>query len=253
MNKLPISIMVLALALPLLWSATTLATGLKLTLGKQNIDLVNRKINFKINRKADSAQITLFNLEGVEISRNVALYKGAPAGTPLSVTWPNLLADSDGFRLKLKVMDVAGGWVEFEILRFWIAVPHEEVVFETNQAVIRQSEAHKLRSATEPLVTAIAKIGKWGEGQLYIAGHTDTVGSLADNRTLSLRRARAIADFFYRSGVTKIPIYVRGFGEEALAVKTEDNTDELRNRRADYIVSTFPPEMAGPGSWIRYR
>jgi hypothetical protein len=44
---------------------------------------------------------------------------------------------------------------------------------------------------------------------------------------------------------------VRGFGEGALAVKTPDNTPEQRNRRAQYIVSSFAPPLAGPGSWRR--
>jgi outer membrane protein OmpA-like peptidoglycan-associated protein len=253
MSRFPIKVLVPALALFFLFSSDAHATGLRLQLGKKNIDLVNRTIHFKINRQADSAEVTAYDLEGNSIAQNVALFKGAPAGAPLSVTWPDLLDNNESFRLKLKVMDTQEGWVEFEIVRFWISVPHEEVVFETNKAVIRDSEAHKLRKAVEPLVTAIRKIGKWGEGQLYIAGHTDTVGSLADNRQLSLKRARAIADFFYKNGVNKIPIYVRGFGQEALAVQTPDNTDEPRNRRADYIVSTFPPEMSGPGTWTRYR
>lgn len=253
MNRVPLVVAAFVFAVVPCLFPSAAAAGLKLQLGKQNIDLANRTIHFKINRPADSSEITVFNLQGDEIARNVVLFNGAAAGTPLSVTWPNLLDNNDSFRLLLKVSDKSGGWVAFEIVRFWISVPHDEVVFETNRAEVREGEAPKLLKATAPLVEAIKKIGKWGEGQLYIAGHTDTVGSLADNRELSLRRARAIADFFYKNGVTKIPIYVRGFGEESLAVTTPDDAAEPRNRRADYIVSTFPPEMPGPGTWTRYR
>ena len=86
---------------------------------------------------------------------------------------------------------------------------------------------------------------------LYIAGHTDTVGNASDNQRLSERRAQAIAGWFAAHGLRGLPIHVRGFGEGALAVKTPDNTPQQHNRRAQYIVSSFAPTLAGPGSWRR--
>ena len=41
------------------------------------------------------------------------------------------------------------------------------------------------------------------------------------------------------------------FGEGAPLVKTADNVDTPANRRVQYIVSTFTPHIAGPGSWQR--
>ncbi len=78
--------------------------------------------------------------------------------------------------------------------------------------------------------------------KLFIAGHTDTVGSTAENRKLSLERARAIATWFHERGLP-LPVAYAGFGEEALKVKTADNTDEPRNRRADYIVGVEEPQV----------
>jgi outer membrane protein OmpA-like peptidoglycan-associated protein len=87
----------------------------------------------------------------------------------------------------------------------------------------------------------------------YVAGYTDTVGSTADNQALSERRARAIADYFVKRGLTGMPIYARGFGEGALAVKTADDVPEAKNRRALYIVSSFMPVLHGPGQFNRVR
>ena len=61
--------------------------------------------------------------------------------------------------------------------------------------------------------------------RLYVAGHTDTVGPDAKNRKLSLDRARAIAAYFRKKGLT-IPIAFAGFGEDVLKVKTADSVDE---------------------------
>ena len=39
-----------------------------------------------------------------------------------------------------------------------------------------------------------------------------------------------------------------GFGEQVLKVKTPDDTDERRNRRADYVIAPrgAPPPFKGP-------
>jgi outer membrane protein OmpA-like peptidoglycan-associated protein len=83
--------------------------------------------------------------------------------------------------------------------------------------------------------------------QLFVAGHTDTVGPSARNRALSLDRARAIAAYFQRKGLA-LPIAYAGFGEDVLKVKTPDETDERRNRRADYVIAPrgAPPPFKGP-------
>ena len=77
---------------------------------------------------------------------------------------------------------------------------------------------------------------------LFIAGHTDTVGSASANLKLSQERARSIAGWFRKRGV-RLPISYEGFGETSLAVKTADNVDEARNRRADYVLSDGPPTL----------
>jgi len=78
--------------------------------------------------------------------------------------------------------------------------------------------------------------------KLYIAGHTDTVGTAAHNLDLSRRRAQSIAGWFRKNGL-RIPISYEGFGEFALLIATPDNTDERRNRRVDYILATEDPVL----------
>ncbi|MDJ0765370.1 MAG: OmpA family protein [Myxococcota bacterium] len=226
---------------------------LEIQIAKEDVDLENRTLYFKINRPADSAEIQIFTPEGQLIAEKIELYNGAPAGTRLAITWPKLLGNSDNFRLELKVTDVDNYWIGWQIIRFYLEIPHEDVVFETAKWDIRTTEAHKLDAALKLLVDAIRKYGKLMECRLYVAGHTDTVGSISDNRELSRKRARAIAQYFIKNGVKGIPVFVRGFGEEQLAVKTGDSVDEQRNRRAQYILSTFAPEISGPGSWQRIK
>lgn len=224
---------------------------LEIKVTKEDVDLANRTLYFTLNKPAESVEVRIFSPEGELLAEKAELLDGAAAGTRLSVNWPELTDNADNFRLELKVTDVDQFWVGWEVIRFYLEIPHEEVVFETGKWDIRPSEAPKLDAAMKLLVDAVAKYGKNMECQVYVAGHTDTVGSLADNRGLSNKRARSIADYFVAHGLKRIPIWVRGFGEEALAVQTQDSVAEERNRRALYIISTFPPETPGPGSWQR--
>jgi len=88
--------------------------------------------------------------------------------------------------------------------------------------------------------------------QLYVAGHTDTVGTSASNRKLSLARARAIATYFKSKGL-RIPIAFAGFGEDVLLVKTADETDERRNRRVDYVLGPVGGAPPFKGPYLRAR
>ena len=40
-----------------------------------------------------------------------------------------------------------------------------------------------------------------------------------------------------------------GLGEDELLVDTPDNTDEIRNRRAEYVVSVDAPPLVGGLRW----
>ena len=197
----------------------------------------------------DFAEIQIFDTEGELLTEKMQEYEGAAAGDRLSITWPEIFDDVENFRVSLKVTDTDGFWVMWEIIRFYIEIPHEEVVFESGKWDIRPSEAPKLDAALKLLIEAVQKYGKLMQVPLYVGGYTGTVGSIADNRELSRKRARSIARYFRQHGLKKIQVFVRGFGEEALAVDTGDNVPEERNRRALYILSTFPPELAGPGGW----
>jgi outer membrane protein OmpA-like peptidoglycan-associated protein len=76
--------------------------------------------------------------------------------------------------------------------------------------------------------------------EVVITGHTDTVGSAADNDRLSLGRAKAVAaklnDTFAAKGVKSDAIATVGRGERDPLVKTPDQTAEPKNRRVEITV-----------------
>ena len=254
MNKKGLS----ALLTVAIMSACTFAAAgekqLQIFIKGSDVDMEHRTINFKINKDASVAELKVTDLDGNVLSEKIETFDGAEAGKRLAITWPVIIGDARNFIIDLKVTDVNDYWVGFQIAHFYGDIPHEEVIFESGKWDIRKSEAPKLDDVIPKIIEMVGKFQRFSSKMsygLYVAGHTDTVGSTSDNRTLSMKRARSIAQYLIKHGLKrqKISIYVRGFGEESPAVKTADNVAEAKNRRADYIISNFPPPMHGPGNW----
>ncbi len=68
-------------------------------------------------------------------------------------------------------------------------------------------------------------------------GHTDSAGRSNYNDILAQRRAEAVRAALIAEGVPAEAISVASFGEHDLAVRTDDNVREDRNRRVEIILS----------------
>ena len=135
-----------------------------------------------------------------------------------------------------------------------IGVRGLEFLLDLEEAVmLRGGDGLKLDSSLALIQAAVKKAGRFAELRVYVAGHTDTVGSDESNQALSEARARSIGAYFAAHGL-RVPVYYAGFGEKALAVPTPDETAEPGNRRAEYIVAITDPPIAHatvPAHWKR--
>jgi len=66
---------------------------------------------------------------------------------------------------------------------------------------------------------------------IRIAGHTDQIGSAEYNQMLSIRRARAVADFLIRHYIETKRLDVKGFGFNNPIASNTDETGRQKNRR----------------------
>jgi outer membrane protein OmpA-like peptidoglycan-associated protein len=71
---------------------------------------------------------------------------------------------------------------------------------------------------------------------VQVTGHTDTVGSEADNDALSLKRAQEVLNFLAGQGFSRNVMSAVGRGERELQVPTDDNVSSPVNRRVEVIV-----------------
>jgi outer membrane protein OmpA-like peptidoglycan-associated protein len=248
-------LMALATAAPRLASAAPAGPALRVQVEKSKVDLKAHRLEVKMSNPAGKVQIKVVGESGATLAEEEHDFTGRAGGTPLIVTW-SPSSDESVATIDVRATDAKGSWVGVQISPWFVAIPHEDVNFKTDQATIEDAETPKLEAAFAKLNEVLAKDAAHGRQHpgitLFIAGHSDTVGNAAYNLKLSQARARAIAAWFRKRGV-KMPIAYEGFGETAPAVKTADNVDEPKNRRVDYILSDDPPRYtsAFTPSWKR--
>jgi len=208
----------------------------------EDVDLDGRKLKVRVSNPAASIELTILGESGQEIAVSRDVFDPpAAAGTNLELAWEE--PSEKILTMTLKVYDIAGFWVGMKITPFSIEIPHDELVFDSGASAVRADQAPKLEATWGHVQEALMKHGTLLQRKLFIAGYTDTVGDKASNRALSHARAASIAAWFRKRGL-RIPIFYQGFGEEVLAVPTPDETEEQKNRRAIYILSSHTP--SGP-------
>ncbi len=236
------------------FNAVVAGAPLKIGYNDESFDADAHTLKFTLSRPAKHAELKVIGEDGEPIATASADYHGERPGTWLTIGYSPTHAGAV-VKLELRATATDGASGSVGLLPWRVTIPHKEVVFETNKWDIRPSEEPKLDAAYQRIADEVARARKIVPDvpvKLFVAGYTDTVGSNADNRKLSLERARAIATWFRDRGLP-LPIAYAGFGEEVLKVKTPDNTDSEANRRADYIVAFDEPLIARGvhAQWIK--
>ena len=90
---------------------------------------------------------------------------------------------------------------------------------------------------SQPILEALlAEVAKRQAVEVQVTGHTDRVGTDANNDRLSLERAEAVRDMLVQRGLKSNFIRAVGRGEREPLIPTADDQPELRNRRVEVIV-----------------
>jgi len=81
-----------------------------------------------------------------------------------------------------------------------------------------------------------AEVAKRPGAEVQVTGHTDTVGSGADNDALSRRRADEVVNWLATRGFDRRMMSAVGRGERELKEHTADNVSRPVNRRVEVLV-----------------
>ncbi len=237
-------------SLPLQFS-TVLAGPPEVRAVPQGFDAKAHTVSVTFNREADHGSTEAFGEtgQGLGVVENQELGDAKP-GEPLTLTFAG--GDQPVLKLHVAVYDAAGLFAGVDLFPWSLKVPHAELNFPSGSAEIQAGEVSKLQDSAAHIAETLARVGRTVPLRLYVVGYTDTVGSAEGNQLLSSQRAQAIARYF-RSHAIAVPIYTAGLGEDALLVGTPDETPEVRNRRAEYILAVDPPAIenaARQPTWV---
>jgi outer membrane protein OmpA-like peptidoglycan-associated protein len=81
----------------------------------------------------------------------------------------------------------------------------------------------------------------------YIDGYTDNVGSGAANKSLSKKRAQAVANALINAGIAKDRIIARGLGEENPKCDNKTNEGRQCNRRVEVTIRNIEEKKESQG------
>lgn len=221
---------------------TQVAVPLQVQIDRSKIDLGARHLEARLSRPPARIEGKGFDPSGAAVIEFDQTVNDIAAGEPFKVTWPAPQGGQDIARLTLQFTDTEGFFTGIALTPWSVRIPHEEVGFATDSAVLTPSEEPKLQGSLKLIAEALGRYRSLGAIRLFVAGHSDSQGAAPYNVTLSQRRAQAIASWFRKRGL-RLPISYEGFGEHAPAVVTPDNTDEPRNRRVDYILAVEEPVL----------
>ena len=100
----------------------------------------------------------------------------------------------------------------------------------------KEGSTDVLEGSKNTLSELFEEVSKRQAVEVQVTGHTDTVGSEADNDRLSTERMQTIKEMFIKRGLQATFIRAVGRGERELLIQTPDNVREPRNRRVEVIV-----------------
>lgn len=105
-----------------------------------------------------------------------------------------------------------------------------KIEFATNSAVIN--------AKSEPLLDSLARAAGACPGVIVVAGHTDSLGDPAANRTLSEARAQSVRSALAKRGIPRERLRAEGFGEDKPIADNTSAAGRAQNRRIEFRVVT---------------
>lgn len=106
---------------------------------------------------------------------------------------------------------------------------YDNLQFETGKAVIKEE--------SKPSLNELAEYLNSNNYTLTLIGHTDNVGSEADNLVLSKKRADAVRNYLISKEVADVRITTIGKGESEPLVSNETAQGREKNRRVEFIIN----------------
>jgi OmpA-OmpF porin, OOP family len=105
-----------------------------------------------------------------------------------------------------------------------------DLQFEIDQNAIQ-------RESEEKIDKVAAFMQKYPDTTVLIQGHSDEVGTLADNMRLSERRAESVVNYLVRRGIARYRMMAAGYGDTRPVANNRTEVGRRLNRRINAIIA----------------
>ena len=112
------------------------------------------------------------------------------------------------------------------------------LVFDYGAGVTFEVDKADLKPGFLPLLQRQAALLQthFSDQTVFVCGHTDAMGTAEHNLSLSLNRARAVADDLTGRGVAKERLQIQGFGSTYPVAGNDTEEGRAMNRRTEVIL-----------------
>ncbi|MBN1635918.1 MAG: flagellar motor protein MotB [Deltaproteobacteria bacterium] len=113
-------------------------------------------------------------------------------------------------------------------------------VIKVSSDILFDSGSDRLKNDALPVLYSIANTLKETDSFISIDGHTDAMGSQEVNRTLSLKRAERVLNYFiYSAGMSPIRFGIAGYGSTRPVAGNSVEEDMAKNRRVEIVLLKY--------------
>jgi outer membrane protein OmpA-like peptidoglycan-associated protein len=96
----------------------------------------------------------------------------------------------------------------------------------------------ELPGTSLPVLAKVSEVAKsLNASEIKVEGHTDSIGSAGQNKTISEQRATAVATYFKSNGFNNIDVEAEGYGFEKPIATNKSKEGRAQNRRVDIIIT----------------
>ena len=152
--------------------------GLSVDLSRASADLEKHTMSVDVTAWVERAEVIAYGAKKAVLDQQTFRINEGPGR--IEVPWV-------GRASEVVLLDVTlhgeNAWANFSFSPWMLDIPHDDVLFATNEATIRPEEEWKLEHTLKQLHEVLEQYGEIVPVKLYIGGCTDTVGVASSNRS----------------------------------------------------------------------
>lgn len=114
--------------------------------------------------------------------------------------------------------------------------PGQSTELSVQNLVFESGESRLSRESRSRLENLIAQLRSDPSLNVLVEGHTDDVGSQAENLRISLSRADAVKAFLVEGGIASNRIQTIGLGEKDAVASNATEAGRAQNRRIEFVI-----------------